>query len=397
MAMDTTIFGHMQAGCWDQDEFEAMVRENEGLFQDWAAYIQDRLGHGPDGRLTVPKLADGCGVSINCAGQFRHKIPAKRSNVIKIAAMLRMNVEQTNDMLTRWAKYSRLYAKHPHDAIWIHILRNGGSDQPDKLFKAYKKIYTQLQKEYRNSNVQEQAAGQNTAVMLQELISAVQPELRKAKEDTVFWAMIRKHLPAYETAHQKLIEYIEGQFVRLQDGQAGRLTLAEKDELRENLVVTPRVLFRDNKTYLTLYYNRMRKLKKNHEVPERCFLISLGIRLAMNIDQINYMLELAGMAPLCYKDRLECAIAFYLEELYMQVPSFFRSNPLAGDSEADRLRDYCFGEMNTQTDDTPLLKFDTQHFAPSENMKSYIRRRLEETNIFPADEDTALEAFLELL
>lgn len=392
--MNTSCFENQLADCYNQREYEALVMENAGLFLGWEDHIQKLLDNAPDGKITNQRLADGCGVSLNCAARFRHEIPAKRKSVIMIAAILRLSVTETNELLMRWAKYQRLYAKHPADAIWIYILRNGGSNYPKALFDAYWKVYEELLKE---EQPEAPAGSFETKLVEQDLMAVRCRSGAVPEEDKAFRAMMRRNLPAYRDGYRKLIDYIDGQYVRLCDGQAGRLTIEEKDELRENLKVTPRGMFRDSKHYLVIYYNRMRKLKRNHVVPERSFLISLGIRLAMSTDQINYMLELAGMAPLCAKDRLESALIFYLEELYMHFPSFFRNNPLEDDADAEPLRDITPAEMAALGEDAPSLRFDSFTESPSEKMTEYIKRRLEETNVFQADEKGIVDEFLGLL
>lgn len=393
--MNTSYFENQVAGCDGQEEYEALVMENAGLFQGWHDYIKPLLDKGPNGKITNLMLARGCGISENCAARFRHEIPAKRRNVIMIAAILGLDVMQTNELLMRWAKYQRLYAKHPEDAIWIYILRNGGSYHPKALFDAYWEVYEEIRDEakpWKNS-------GQSfeTQFVEAQLLGGQCRKGVKPREDMKFRELLRRNLPAYRDGYQKLIDYIEGQFVRLCDGQAGRLTQEEKDELRENLKVTPRAMFQDSKHYLVTYYNRMRKLKNNHVVPERSFLISLGIRLAMSTEQINEMLELAGMAPLCAKDRLESALIFYLEELYLHFPSFFRNNPLEDEDRSELLRDCSLMEMQALGEGAPILHFDEFTESPSEKMTEYIKRRLEETNIFQADEQEIVDEFLGLL
>ena len=111
-------------------------------------------------------------------------------------------------------------------------------------------------------------------------------------------------------------------------------------------------------------------------MPKRAFLISIGIHLAMTRRQNNYMLKLAGMQPLCAKDRLESALIFYLEELYLCYPSFFRQ----GDDCA--LQDCTLEDLQAMGEDGPMLRFDKNTEAPSERMMEYIKRCLEESRIF---------------
>lgn len=385
--LDTTLFGNQQNACSDQQEYEKLVMEHMAEFVRWEQHVKPLLEP-----FTDQEISDGCGVCINSANRFKHEIPAKRRSVIMLAAMLRMNVTQANELLMRWAKYQRLYPKNPEDAIWIYILRNGGSSRPKELFDRYWAVYQELLREPASGRGE-----QATHLLAEELQNAKRRANVPPEQDAVFRDMMRQIIPAYESGYRKLAAYIDSQFVRLCDGQAGRLTPAEKELLRDNLKVTPRGLFRDNKHYLSTYYSRMRQLRSEHRVPERNFLISLGIRLAMSREQIDEMLELAGMASLCSKDKLESAITFYLEELFINFPSFFRDNPLHDGQAARVYRDLPPEQIRELGENSPLLRFDQDCEMPTEKMSAYIKRRLQETNIFTADEQQTVDVFLGLL
>ena len=140
----------------------------------------------------------------------------------------------------------------------------------------------------------------------------------------------------------------------------------------------------------------MRELERHHTMPSRIFLIALGIHLSMNTQQLNTMLELAGMGPLCPKDRLEGSIVFYLEELYCQIPTAFHPNSLEVDPVAFQLQDYSSQDAGNAFATPPsiLLDFDD---VPAERLSDYIKRRIEETNIFESDDEKAVKLFLEML
>ncbi len=140
--LDTTLFGNQQNACSDQQEYEKLVMEHMAEFVRWEQHVKPLLEP-----FTDQEISDGCGVCINSANRFKHEIPAKRRSVIMLAAMLGMNVTQANELLMRWAKYQRLYPKNPEDAIWIYILRNGGSSRPKELFDRYWAVYQELLRE----------------------------------------------------------------------------------------------------------------------------------------------------------------------------------------------------------------------------------------------------------
>ena len=117
------------------------------------------------------------------------------------------------------------------------------------------------------------------------------------------------------------------------------------------------------------------------------FLVALGVHLEMDKDDINKMLDLAGMAPLYAKDRLEASIVFLLEELYCEMPSVFTRNgkkPWYND-----LMD------SVEENGKPLV-------AEDERLSEYIARRLNLMDLEPQEKPgkkkkSRIEAFLELL
>lgn len=394
---DTKELNDEIAECYGRREFEELVRENEGLFRDWEKKIGPMLDNGPRGRISNKQMMEAFGLSINCVSGFRHAIPAKRRSVIMIAALLQLSVAETNDLLSRWAKFQKLYAKNPEDAIWMYILNNGGSDRPRELFEAYWDIYTDMRwQELRKRGT---VIRQNTMALEEQINRVRRADGVLPMEDVTFVNMMRDYIRVYEDGYQKLADYIEDQFIRVSESHSGLLTEEELNALRENKKITPNILFQNDESYKNRFYTRIRNIRRKHEVPKRAFLISIGIRLAMSTAQIDKMLRLAGMQPLCAKDRLESALIFYLEELYLYYHSFFRQNEDTPENERQMI-DCELKDLMAMGEDGPMLCFNLETEAPSERLTSYIRRCLEESQIFSdADwsEDSDLSEFLGLL
>ncbi len=107
------------------------------------------------------------------------------------------------------------------------------------------------------------------------------------------------------------------------------------------------------------------------------------------------------MGKLCPKDRLEGSIVFYLEELYCQFSSFFNPHQLCIESDFE-LKDYS-PEYDQKAKYSikkqgifPDINLDIGCY-PDEHLSEYIKRRIEETNIFEKNEAKAVKKFLELL
>ena len=106
--MDTQRYELILSQCESKEEYEQLVREHQDLYVDWRSYLRPLLR---ERRITYKSIAEGCEVSEASARSFLRKIPAKRENVIMLAMLMRLTVAQTNEMLTRWAKFQKLYAR----------------------------------------------------------------------------------------------------------------------------------------------------------------------------------------------------------------------------------------------------------------------------------------------
>ena len=406
--------------CESTVEFEELVSSNAEVFGfGWKDYMEPLLNrHG----LTPNMIAWGCDVVVKTAKSFYNKIPTKRTNVIMLAVMMGLSVEETNDLLMQHAYFQRLYPKNPDDAIWIYLLERGGSVEPKNLFDAYKAQYEKLRKVYAGSQ-----GGQlpmETGIAYDHIGLMASKGSVNVVHDQVFSEMMLKLMPSFDQSYRKLLAYIELHFPYLEREDALDQGLVELEEaLRkkrrgvfggkkkkqghviEDKRSTPNEVFDEN--YAKKYYKRYEKIKQNGTIPQRNFLVSLGVRLNMSVPQINQMLELAGMGPLCAGDRLEAAIIYYLEELDCQIPTYFyRPRELRTDSVYDQLQVFSLRDelerlrrMGQAADDQNSFWSQLDVFCelPPEHLNDYLKRKLEETNIFEQSDRAALDKLLEYL
>lgn len=356
--MDTLHYAMEIGKCENQDEYEKLVKEHQNLYRNWEEYIGPKI---KEKRLKRTHIAKGCGVTWPTADSFLISIPTHRENVIMLAIMLGMDEAETNDLLVRHAKFQKLYSKHPEDAIWIYMIRHGGSKEPKKLFDKYYACYEAMLQEYLKTDHQnDNPLG---TMMADFLIPEGEAQVMLHPEvEPEFREMIAKLLPSFRKGYARLMDYIRGK-------------LFEYDPVEFTInKVKPAEAFRHSDSFLRKYYNVIAELEQRHELPHRMFLVALGIHLRLTTDAINEMLELAGMGPLCPKDRLEGSVAFYLEEVYCEHPSIFKPDDLTVLPSQDAL---ILAESN-----------DELFSAPEETLASYIKRRLEETNIFKIEKKT---------
>lgn len=394
--MDSIVYEIKIGQCENQEEYEALVRENEALYVGWREHVLPMLRKND---LTAKQIAEGCGISLSSASSFSRKIPSKRENVIMMAMMMRLSVEETNELLTRWAHFQKLYAKHPCDVIWIYLLQKGGSDRPAALFREYYAVYEQIRQKYDESSFPERNSFDTWVVF--DVITGKSKQKNGAQKiaaqaDESFCEMMEYLMPSFKSGYQKLLNYLNSFFVDIEEEDDRKLGLSDTVDKYEKKKLTPKVLFSDKREVLDRYYRKMRDLKNDHIIPSRTFLVALGIHLSMNTQQLNTMLDYAGMGPLCPKDRLEGSIVFYLEELYCQIPTIFHPDSLEIDPTGFELLDYSSQGSRSEFTMTPPILLDLDDL-PAENLNDYIKRRIEETNIFENDDEKAVKAFLEML
>lgn len=395
--LNTQIFGQKIGQCESLEEYETLVAQHQTLYVGWQEYISPLLyEHG----LTAAAIAKGCNVSLATARSFSRKIPSRRESVIMLAMMMGFSVEETDALLMRRARFQKLYPKHPHDMIWIYLLRQGGSDCPAQRFEAYKAVYDKRARAYRKNKGKSAALPVQNTVAAQQLVfshaGAAAP--LSAEEDRSFAALVDLLLPSFDAAYEKLQAFIDRQF-RSPELAFNQLGLMKESGSREDLPSddAPGYLFSSSPSFLNRYYSRIRALKEEHRIPNRNFLLALGLRLGMNTDRINEMLELAGMGPLCPKDRLEGTIVFYLEELYCQFPSYFQPAQLPVSGEYAGLMDYDLSAAGQDPDMAGYFHLNQDGLPAEENLADYIRRRLEESNILASSDHEAAAAFLNQL
>ena len=394
--MESRIYEFEIGKCENQEEYEALVKENEALYAGWSDHVLPMLRKN---NLNAKKIAQGCGVSQSSASLFSRKIPSKRESVIMMAMMMRLNVEETNNLLTRWARFQKLYAKHPGDAIWIYLLERGGSDRPAALFEEYHAVFEEIRGQYLQS-AHAKRDSMTTWIAFDAITASAGrkqgAQQTGAQADSDFRELMEQLMPSFESAYQRLLDYLNSFFIDIEEKDDEELDLKGVVGKHEKKRLTPNILFSGKPEVLDRYYRKMRELERHHTMPSRIFLIALGIHLSMNTQQLNTMLELAGMGPLCPKDRLEGSIVFYLEELYCQIPTAFHPNSLEVDPVAFQLQDYSSQDAGNAFATPPsiLLDFDD---VPAERLSDYIKRRIEETNIFESDDEKAVKLFLEML
>lgn len=391
--MTTMTFGLKLSQCESKAEYEALMIEHQNLYVSWRAHLTPMLKQR---RLKYAEIATGLHVSESTAKGFLRKIPAKREYVIMLAMMMKLTVDETNDLLMRWAKFQKLYSRNPHDAIWIYLLEKGGSNRPHDLFCQYDNTFQQIRREYQRQKGQLSENPLNTQLFFDALVQeARSSETDLDAVDPGFIAAMEKGMPSFEQGYQKLLDHIDSLFTSfVDDVKQMRDTedLPPDASRRMRSKHSANNTFQNDDSWRQIYYRKIRDLKNRKIIPCRAFLIALGLRLGMNTDQLNYLLDLAGMGPLCPKDKLEGTVVFYLEELYCNFPSYFNQLKNVQVSEEYDLMDYSSDQEADLLFHVPNIAMDSDD-NPEEPLNDYIKRAIMDT----LEEDDYIQELVKLL
>ncbi|MDE7308965.1 MAG: hypothetical protein K2N61_09965 [Lachnospiraceae bacterium] len=93
---DSKIYIQQIGQCENKAGYEMLVDENKALYIGWKEFITPLMCKN---RLSAKKVAEGCNVSLTSALSFARMIPSKRENIIMLCMMLKMTMDETNEVL----------------------------------------------------------------------------------------------------------------------------------------------------------------------------------------------------------------------------------------------------------------------------------------------------------
>lgn len=296
---DTELFHEKVARCEDVEELKEILNRDSDYYQDWKKLMN---GVMEVNKLSYEKLGRLCNCSKNTVKRWclEGKLPQNRETFIKISLGLGLDLEQTNDFLQRYGKYPKLYPKNMEDAIHIFVIHH--PDYSRDPYEYYNDLKRKCLMELKNIQVRRKKAVKeelNTQYFFDELLS------KKTQED--FEEFIISNADIFETSYRKLIQYLD------------MFILSKSGNVHE---------FVRNKELNPTFEKLLSLLRKKREVPNRTKLIALGIHLNMSLEQLNEMLSLAYMEPVCAKDRVECAIIYAVESAHLNNPELAYENAI---------------------------------------------------------------------
>lgn len=275
------------AKCEDIEELkEKIFPKIRTQQEEWARKISEII---KESGFTKTKFADLCGVSRVTVDKWgKGSIPKNRETFLKIGMVAGYTQEKMNQLLQRYGQYPALYSKSLEDCICIFVINHGYGEE---TINKYQYILSKIKENIIRDDSKEVTENVST-VKFDKKLSAVEDEDELEQ-------FITDNIAMFANAYHKFYAYVKMNISAnyMEPAYAGNVfEMAEIQGWSSSLRQCVSAI-RQNKWY-----------------PTRNKIISLGLHLSMDHEQIDEMLALAHMEPLCAKNIFESVIMFILDD-----------------------------------------------------------------------------------
>lgn len=243
------------------------------------------------------ELARLCGVSRPSIIKWLNgSIPQNRETFIRFGFAAKYNITELNLFLNRYGRYPELYAKNPEDCVYMYVLNSNEIEHTyDNCLKIFSQLEGLLHSDKSDTSVLQAEYGITPTVEVSNKLSLI-------SEFAGFEEFIRDNREQFLFAYDKFYDYVK-HFVRINN--EADVTCKDKDN---------RYFLANMLGWSTSMRQYIHKIYHGQILPKRREVISLGIHLNMNLDELNQLLTYAHMEPLYVKSPTECALIYALRE-----------------------------------------------------------------------------------
>lgn len=270
--------------CEDIDELKEkifpMIKTQQ---EQWAKKVNEIITAN---RYTKSRFADLCEVSrVSVDKWCKGAIPKNRETFLRIGMAANYDLEHMNQLLQRYGQYPGLYSKSLEDCICLFLLQN---NEKTEMFSKYQYILNRIKATIIR---QDETAAENVST------TKFDAKLSEVKDENALERFIVDNIQVFSFAYHKFYAYVKMCIDANYQGYADSVfELAQAQDWSSSLRQCVSAI-RQNKWY-----------------PTRNKIISLGLHLSMDHEQIDEMLALAHMEPLCAKNIFESVIMFILDD-----------------------------------------------------------------------------------
>lgn len=250
-----------------------LLKSQKSIWEEKIAEIFEETGY------TKTRFAELCGVSrVSVDKWCKGALPKNRETFLRIALAANYDIENTNQLLQRYGRYPALYSKSLEDCICIFVI-NSHFKEEEKIQK-YQYILNRIQEQITKSN-----SGETQDITTEKF----EDRLLTMDTEDKLEQFIAENIAIFSMAYHKFYAYVK--FYIEVNGLSSQVQFWPSS-LRQCVYA-----IRQNKWY-----------------PTRNNIIILGLYLCMDHEQVDEMLQLAHMEPLCAKNIIESVLIFILED-----------------------------------------------------------------------------------
>lgn len=246
-----------------------------------------------------------CGVSRMTVNKWLNgSLPRNRETFIRIGMAAKYNVEEMNAFLQRYGRYPALYSKSLEDCVCKYVLSNDYGEESNEKFK------------YILSKIKDSIIRDESDEVENVSTEKFDEKLSEIKNEEELERFITKNIAMFSYMYHKFYAYVK-QCIEI--NCPPEVTTVHEMALAQGWTSSLRQC--------------VSEIRQKKWYPTRNKIISLGLHLSMDHEQIDKMLELAYMEPLCGKNIFESVIMFILDDASL-------NNILDADSDPDGLCKY---------------------------------------------------------
>lgn len=338
---------------------------------EWHDYMRinmKRLG------LTNERLAKALEVSESTVKAIKKNFPKRMEDIVALAVLFGEDLEKCNCLLKK-VGFHGLYGKAPAEAVWIYLLRRSHVNQieaPAATYRAYGKALLEIfEKQCSEAGDRDRGLFLKLDSTLEKAEKEKKKDLKKKTkdagqknshdnhrflfrergalpqvntldelalildmadeanhrglpvdpaEDVVFLEKAPALMPGFRTPYQGLYKLV---YERLAMCAIHR---GVKEDVDGNTYIPLVDMF--GREFSSRFSTVIMTMLREAVAPSRPFLIALGIRLDMNVDEINGLLSKSGYSYLNGSDFVDAVIISALEEIECYSPFALASRSL---------------------------------------------------------------------
>ncbi len=281
----TSRVNSMLEKCDDPMDFKTdilpLIKTRSEMWQKKIAGMVEESG------MTGARFAALCGISRAAMGKWlKGALPRSRDLLIKAGLVAGYDKKGIDRLLQRYGNYPELYSKNLEDCICLYVIGNYTEDRKEH----YDQI---LQRVRERIGCRQGGDGKELSTR------AFDSELAAVKDDDALESFIEENADVFAYAYHRLNVYIKGQILA---------NIGEKESIN---------LLANGQGWSSSLKHAVYDIYKCKWIPNRNKLISIGLHLNMDLEQMNNMLVSAHMEPLYAKNSFEGAIIYILKDAEM--------------------------------------------------------------------------------